>query len=128
MAALATTVHFPAHAPLEQEWSDNVPVDLIDRSPYQRRSTIDPSHIQNLAQSITDLELTSPLLVRPKGEGRYELISGEHRLAAFRTLGRTHIPAHIKQLSDQDAARILTAENLQRKNLTDWEIFSTSTC
>lgn len=104
----------------------DLPVSAITRSPYQVRAQLDPEHISALAQSIQDMELSSPILVRPLATNdQYELVCGEHRLEAHKLLGRPLIRAIVRSLSDHEAASILAADNLQRRELSDWEICQT---
>lgn len=65
------------------------------------------------------LESSSPLVAGP----RYELIAGEHRARAFALLGRDTIPAKVLRVSDIEAARALTIDNLVRRGMTDWELY-----
>lgn len=101
-----------------------IPVSKIDRSPFQRRSIIDPDHVQDLAKSVTDTGgLLQDVLVREMPDGRYELVAGENRWEAYKLLGKETIPAKVRQMSDKEAARALTADNNQHKPLTDWETY-----
>lgn len=101
-------------------------VASILRSPFQVRSLRDQEHIAALAQSIDDNELASPILVRPLLENDcYELVCGENRLEAHKLLGRAKIRAIIRPMTDAEAATLLSADNLQRKELSDWEICQT---
>lgn len=109
------------------ERSDNIPVALIDRSPYQSRVVFDPDHIATLAASIKDHDLSSQILVRPKDNGRFELICGHNRWEAHKLLGRETIRAVIRCLSDTEAAIALAADNLQRSDLSDYEVYKTVT-
>lgn len=60
----------------------------------------------------------------PVADGpQYELIAGEHRVRAFILLGRDTIPAKVLRLSDIEAARALTVDNLVRRGMTDWELY-----
>ena len=96
------------------------------RSPFQARSCRDQEHIAALAKSIDDNELASPILVRPLPETEtYELVCGENRLEAHKILGRATIRAIVRPMTDAEAATILSADNLQRKELSDWEICQT---
>lgn len=98
----------------------------ILRSPFQARSFRDQEHIAALAKSIDDSELASPILVRPLPEtGSYELVCGENRLEAHKMLGRATIRAIVRPMTDAEAAKLLSADNLQRKELSDWEICQT---
>lgn len=104
----------------------DLPVDLIKTSPYQVRACRDQEHIAALALSIDDNDLASPILVRPVGdEEAYELVCGENRWEAHKLLGREKITAIVRSLSDAEAAKILAADNLQRRELSDWEVCQT---
>lgn len=104
----------------------DIPVDAIKTSPYQVRAGRDQEHIAALAVSIDDNELSSPILVRPMGDdGSYELVCGENRWEAHKLLGRETITAIVRPLSDSEAAKILAADNLQRRELSDWEVCQT---
>ena len=99
-----------------------IPVDRIVRSPFQVRAP-STEKVANLILSIDDNDgLSSPILVRPIQDERYELVCGEARWTAYRQSGRTNIQAIVRILSDVEACRILAADNLQRNDLTDWEV------
>jgi ParB family chromosome partitioning protein len=101
----------------------NVPLDSIDRSPYQMRQLFDEEEIKGLAASIKRYGLLHPLLLRPKNEGRFELISGERRLIALHQLGEKTAPALIRKgESEAITAEVALTENLQRVNLSPIEI------
>ncbi len=104
---------------------ESILVNSIDASPFQVRVRIDPEHVASLASSIEDHDLSSHILVRPKVNGRYELICGENRLEAFKLLGKEKIRAIVRCLSDMEAAKACAADNLQRSELSDFEIFRT---
>ena len=100
-----------------------ISLSKIVRSPYQVRH-VDDHGIDDLAESIVDTQgLITPIVVRQLADGRYELIAGHTRFAACQRLGNTTIPAVIKDLSDGDAAKALAADNLTRKDLSDFEIY-----
>lgn len=101
-------------------------VDLIDPNPYQPRMSFDAEEIEELAQSIDELGLQSPITVRVKGE-RFELVSGECRLRAHKVLGRIMISCFVVQIDDETSAANALQENVQRKNLSDFEIFNSIT-
>lgn len=98
-------------------------VDLIDPNPYQPRMSFDAEEIEELAQSIEELGLQSPITVRVKGE-RFELVTGECRLKAHKVLGRVMISSFVVQIDDETSAANALQENVQRKNLSDFEIFN----
>lgn len=98
-----------------------IPVTLIDPSPYQPRKTFGAEEMKELEASLEQpTGLLQPISVRRKA-GRYELIAGERRLRAARNLGWTAIPAVVRELSDAEAATLAGVENLQRADLTPWE-------
>ena len=99
-----------------------ISIDLLDASPFQVRLRQDSDHLAALAASIEDMNFSSHIVVRPKGTGRYEIVCGENRVAACKALGRGQIPAIVRQLSDCEAACIAAADNMQRKNLSDYEV------
>ena len=99
---------------------DYLPVDLIDRSPYQPRQTMTEEGLAELADSIRSQGLIQPVVVRKTGK-RYELIAGERRWRAAQRAGLEDIPAVIKEVGDEAAAAMALIENLQRENLNPIE-------
>lgn len=98
-----------------------VPLALIDPSPFQRRTVFDESQLRDLARSIKSEGLLQPITVRPLPSGRYELIAGERRVRAFQCLDRRTIPAIIRPCTDDQARTLLAIENLQRADLLPLE-------
>lgn len=98
-------------------------VDLneIISNPNQPRKHFDPDSIQELSRSIVANGLLQPVTLRKRQEGGYELIAGERRTLAFRSLGRERIPAIITEYTDQQSAVLALIENLQRKDLNYFE-------
>jgi ParB/RepB/Spo0J family partition protein len=93
----------------------------IDRSPYQPRFVVNHDHVEALAASIRSGSLIEPIVVRPNRDGRYELIAGEHRLHAVKSLGIEVIPALVKRVSDGEALTMATVDNIAREQLSDLE-------
>lgn len=95
----------------------SLPINLIDRPVSPDRVTLDPEHIKDLAASIAEVGLLTPIDVCPRGD-RFEVIAGDCRLAACKSLGWVEIPGIVKEV-DQATLEVLRAtENLQRKDLT----------
>lgn len=94
----------------------DVPVDLIEPSPFQPRIDFNESDLLELSNSIREHGIIQPIIVRHKGE-KYELVAGERRLRASRMAGLDVLPAIVRQLTDREAAEIALIENLQRKDL-----------
>ncbi len=103
------------------EQTTDIPVAAVCPSPFQIRQGHNAEHVASLAQSVVDIDLASPILVRPLGNDQYELVCGEHRWRAHQALGRPTIRATIRQMSDADAAKTLIADNLQHLQINDWE-------
>lgn len=99
-------------------------IDLIDPSPYQPRLMFasNQDELQELADNIRQNGQINPILVRPKN-GRYELIGGERRLNAIRDILKLKdIDCIIKDISDEKAAITALVDNINRADLTDYEI------
>ncbi|MEM2661567.1 MAG: ParB/RepB/Spo0J family partition protein [Nitrososphaeria archaeon] len=98
-----------------------LPMDSIVPDPFQPRKTIDESRLQELAASIKEHGLLQPVLVRPIGDGKYQLVHGERRFRACKLLGLETIRAEIRNLTDNEALEIQLVENLQREGLNPIE-------
>ena len=100
----------------------NIPLDAIEKNPYQTRYDFDPEMLQDLAYSIKANGVVQPVVVRPaETEGRYILILGERRCRASKMAGKTSVPAMVKRVSEQQAAEMTIVENLQRQDLNCME-------
>lgn len=87
----------------------------------RRGLTDDDPRLDELKMSLEQTGLLQPIVVRPPLEaesGWYPLVAGERRLRAARSLGWSHILAHVKVMSDAEADQIMLAENVQRQSLT----------
>jgi ParB family chromosome partitioning protein len=98
-----------------------IPIDQIDRNPFQTRSQMNEEQLGELAASITANGVVQPVLVRPLASGRYQLIAGERRLRASELAGKKTIPGILRQVSDEQAMEITIVENLQRTDLNPME-------
>ena len=94
-----------------------IPVELIDRNPFQTRSQVHESELAELAASIVANGVVQPILLRPQPNGRFQLIAGERRWRASQLAKKTTIPAILRQVSDEQAMEITIVENLQREDL-----------
>ena len=93
-----------------------IPVHLVEPSPYQPRKDMDPGQLKELAESIRAEGLLQPIVVRKAGE-KFQLIAGERRWRAFQQLKIKTIPARILEASDASSATLTLIENLQREGL-----------
>lgn len=91
-------------------------VDEIKTNPFQPRVEFSEESIKELAASIEAHGLLQPLIVRRNG-GWFELVVGERRLRACRSLHWTHVPVVVRDLSDRQVAEMALVENLQREDL-----------
>ena len=95
-----------------------VPVDHIDPNPKQPRVLFEESALEELAASVREHGVLQPILVRPIGPNRYQIVAGERRWRASRLAGLHAIPALIEEIDDDTALEISIIENLQREDLT----------
>jgi ParB family transcriptional regulator, chromosome partitioning protein len=101
--------------------SDNlVPINKIKLPSQQPRRYFDPAKQDEMVSSISKHGILEPLIVRLI-DGEYELVAGERRLRAAKTIGLTEVPIVLKELDDQSAKQIALVENLQRENLNPLE-------
>jgi ParB family chromosome partitioning protein len=98
-----------------------LPLGLIDRNPYQTRLHLDEPAMEELVASIRSTGVVQPIVVRPIGGGRFQLIAGQRRWEASRRAGKTAIPAVVREVSDQQAMELTIIENLQRQDLNPME-------
>jgi ParB family chromosome partitioning protein len=98
-----------------------IPLDQIDRNPFQTRTQMNEEQLGELAASITANGVVQPILVRPQANGRFQLIAGERRWRASALAGKATIPAILRQVSDEQAMEITIVENLQRADLNPME-------
>ncbi len=104
----------------EKELVEEIPIEKIVPNPNQPRNTLNPDTLQELVDSIKNVGILQPILVRPKGEV-YEIIAGERRYHGAKAAGLQKIPVIIKELDDQTALDITLTENLQREDLNPIE-------
>jgi ParB family chromosome partitioning protein len=121
--ALLPRVQAPVAAPQESEGGKprEIPLDQIDRNPFQTRSRVNEEQLAELAASIVANGVVQPILVRPVADGRFQLIAGERRWRASQLAGKATIPAILRQVSDEQAMEITIVENLQRADLNPME-------
>lgn len=116
------------HAEASQETSldfgrqhTRIALNLIDPNPFQPRKQFTEKELQSLATSIKESGLLQPVSVRQLDD-RYQLISGERRLRAHQILNKTSIEALIIPTTDEEMGILALAENIDRQDLSDYEI------
>jgi len=98
-----------------------IPLDRIEPNPDQPRTIFDEAALAELANSIREHGVLQPILVRPLGENRYQLVAGERRWRASKQAGLTSIQALVEEIDDDTALEIAIIENLQREDLSPLE-------
>src|SRR5512139_670932 len=88
---------------------------------YQPRTRMDEGSLYELAESIKAQGIMQPILVRPLGGARYEIIAGERRTRAAKLAGLDEVPVLVKDVPDEAAAAMALIENIQREDLNPLE-------
>jgi ParB family chromosome partitioning protein len=97
------------------------PIGALQPGKYQPRTRMDEASLGELAASIRSQGLMQPILVRPVGGTRYEIIAGERRWRAAKLAGLADVPVVIRDVPDQAALAMALIENIQRENLSPLE-------
>ncbi|MGA3316523.1 MAG: ParB/RepB/Spo0J family partition protein [Candidatus Korobacteraceae bacterium] len=119
-AADASPASTPASNALSSESVQQIPLNSLDRNPYQTRS-VSFGGLDELGASIEAVGLLQPIVVRPVAGGRYQVIAGERRWEAVRQLRHRSIAAIVRPVSNEQAMEMTIVENLQRLELTCME-------
>jgi ParB family transcriptional regulator, chromosome partitioning protein len=96
-------------------------IDALQPGRYQPRVRMDQETLAELAESIKSQGVMQPILARPLGAGRFEIVAGERRWRAARMAGLTNVPALVRELPDRHALAIALIENIQREDLNPLE-------
>jgi ParB family chromosome partitioning protein len=105
-------------SPARQE---TLPVGQLQPGKYQPRTRMDPGSLEELAASIRGQGIMQPILVRPIGDKRYEIIAGERRWRASQIAGLGEVPVQIREIPDESALVMSLIENIQREDLNPLE-------
>ena len=97
-------------------------VDKIEVNPYQPRTQFNEQAIGELAESIKSLGIIQPVTVRKVDRNQYQLVSGERRYRAAKSIGFDRIPAYVRIANDQETLEMALVENIQRRDLDPIEI------
>lgn len=98
-----------------------VKLEDIVLPPHQPRRYFDPQALKELTESVKQYGILQPLLVRPLGGGKYELVAGERRYRAGQEAKLEVAPVVVRELSDDQAFQLALIENLQREDLNPVE-------
>lgn len=118
---LLSEVETAQEGPRKGERLVRLPVEQLERGRYQPRKDIQAEALRSLADSIKSQGVVQPLIVRPLGPDRYEIIAGERRWRASQLAGLAEVPAVVREIPDQAAVAIALIENIQREDLNPLE-------
>lgn len=99
----------------------HLPIEFLERGRYQPRRDMDPQALEDLASSIKAQGIMQPIVVRPIGNRKYEIIAGERRWRASQLAGLDKVPCVIRDVPDEAAIAMALIENIQREDLNPIE-------
>ena len=99
-----------------------IDLDAIVENPYQPRTNFNEESLRELASSIRELGVIQPITVRKLEGNQFQLVSGERRFRASRSIGLKTIPAYIRIANDKEMLEMALVENIQRKDLDPIEV------
>lgn len=108
-------------SPNRQTVLKSLPISAISPLPGQPRTHFDEAALGELAESIRARGVIQPIIVRPHGEGRYQLVAGERRWRAAQKAQLHEIPALVRELEEREVMALALIENLQREDLNPVE-------
>ena len=97
-------------------------LDQIEVNPFQPRTNFNQEAIEDLAKSIQALGVIQPITVRKTDSETFQLVSGERRLRAAKSVGLSTIPSFIRTADDQESLEMALVENIQREDLDPIEV------
>ena len=101
-----------------QEKVQELPIEQVEVNEDQPRQVFSEESIAELAETIQSHVLLQPIIVRPIGGNKYQIIAGERRYRAIKKLNWQKIPTIVKKMDEKEAASMAVIENLQREGLT----------
>lgn len=121
-ASLSNDLSGPAPVKESQDGvMKDLPVEFLVRGKYQPRRDMHSDALEELADSIKEQGIMQPIVVRPAGQNRYEIIAGERRWRAAQLAGLAEVPALIRDVPDEAAIAMSLIENIQREDLNPVE-------
>lgn len=99
-----------------------IDVSKIEVNPFQPRSTFDKEKLDELITSIKNIGLIQPVTVKNISKNKFQLISGERRLKAFKELKIKKIPSYVRNADDNESLEMALVENIHRQDLDSIEI------
>ena len=119
--AAGPTEPTPAIPIPEGSYYAELPIEAITANPRQPRTVFDEDAMAELVDSIVEVGLLQPIVVRPLGNDRFELVMGERRWRAAQAAGLSDIPAIVRETKDHALLRDALLENLHRAQLNPLE-------
>ncbi len=107
--------------PIAKKDTRTLPVAFLQPGKYQPRKSFDEQPLADLAASVKEKGVLSPILVRPIGPDRYEIVAGERRWRAAQIAKLHDVPVVVRELPDDQALEIAIIENVQRTDLNAME-------
>ena len=101
---------------------NEIAIEQIEPNPNQPRREFDEEALQELAASIKELGIVSPITLRQVADNRFQIIAGERRWRASQIAGLKAIPAYIRTIKDENVMEMALVENIQREDLNAIEI------
>jgi ParB family chromosome partitioning protein len=122
---VSVSANGPAEAPMasvpDGSYFADLPLDSISPNPRQPRTAFDEEAMNELVESIREVGMLQPIVVRPMGGARFELVMGERRWRAAQHAGVETIPAIVRETADHELLRDALLENLHRAQLNPLE-------
>lgn len=99
----------------------DIDMGMVVPTEAQPRQSFNDDTIKELAESIEKNGLLQPIVVRPMANGKYQIIAGERRYRAFKKLGKSMIPAIVRDYEDEEVDKLQLVENVQREDLNPYD-------
>ena len=107
---------------INKNYSTEIDISKIALNPFQPRSAFDKEKLEELVISIKNIGLIQPITIKKISKNKFQLISGERRLRAFKKLKIDKIPSYIRKANDQQSLEMALVENIHRQDLDSIEI------
>ena len=111
----------PVENPATPKTSEEVDINLVFPNPNQPRTSFKKEELEELASSIDRDGLLQPILVRTMADGTYQIIAGERRWQACKSIGLEKVPVRVREASEDEALELALIENIQRSDLNPIE-------
>ncbi len=101
---------------------NEIDIELINPNPTQPRTNFDQEALEELAASIKEIGIITPITLKKNNDGTYQIIAGERRYRASKLAGIRKIPAYIRTANDDQVLEMALVENIQLQDLNAIEI------